>query len=154
MNWPWKREVYRPDKEHEELRRKVRNKVFDLHSQLSLLDWNTVGEDGQIEMTIEEFGYEWEPFVDGMNCKLIDLLPYTGSTAIMCEIYKPFKMEKHWHFPTEVLLSLNVTMLDQNSGQVINPGESIKWGPSEIHTPEFLDTGFIIVVFTPPLAEL
>lgn len=154
MNWPWKREVLKPDKEHDELRQQVRSKVSDLHSQLSMLDWNVESEDGKIEMTLEGLSYEWQPFVDGMNCKLVDVGPYSGSTVVLCEIYKPFKMDRHWHFPTEVTLSLDVTMVDQSSDRVINPGESIKWEPSERHTPEFLDTGFIIVVFTPSLSPV
>ena len=153
MNWPWKKQTYEPDKEHEKLRREVRNKVSELHGHLAMLDWNTEDDDGQIEMTLEGLSHEWKQFVDGMNCKIMDVEPYNGGTLVLCEIWKPFRMQKQWHFPVEVTLSLDVTMIDRNSGRKVNPGESIRWNSNEKHTPEFLDTGFIIVVFTPQLKE-
>lgn len=150
MNWPWSKEDPKRDEEHEKLRQQVRGKVAELHSKLSMLDWN-IDDGDKVEMTLEGLSYEWADFVDGMRCKLLDAGPYEGSTVVLCEIYKPFRMDRHWHFPTEVTLSLDVTMIDQNSNRVVNPGESIKWEPSERHTPEFIDTGYIIVVFTPSL---
>ena len=50
MSWPWSKQIHDPDHEHEELRQQVRSKVSELHSQLSMLDWNVESEDGKIEM--------------------------------------------------------------------------------------------------------
>lgn len=145
MGW-WK------DKEREALKNEVRTKINSIHEKFSQLDWNTES-DGKAELSLRGLSKEWGPFVEGMDCRILDLGDSTNVTVVQCRVLFPFEMERHWHFESEVTISLDLEMIDMETGITYGPLDSVKWGSNVKHRPKFITTGMILVIFSPALSK-
>lgn len=143
--------IFRRDDPELEADKIALKKVTDRLKQKVSLDWNFEDDDGHITMSLKGITDEWTEFVKGMSCKILDIHPHTAGTLIACHITEPFTMQKQWHFEGEAVLSLDLNMVDILTGHHVGPGSSIFWKSGEKHKPSFLDTGFILVYFTPAL---